>query len=57
MVKTLISSSKYKFGKEPEGKTFFEAYDLESVKPVKEYLEIYTRTTKEIKDLLGIIYQ
>ena len=41
MVKTLISSPKYKFGKEPEGKTFFEAYDLESVKPVRVFGDLH----------------
>ncbi|UCH02181.1 MAG: monomethylamine:corrinoid methyltransferase, partial [Candidatus Bathyarchaeota archaeon] len=57
MCKTLLKSGKIKEGKPPDGKRFQEVYDLETVQPTKEYLDMYTKVTKEIKDLLGINYK
>ena len=57
MVKTLNKSNKIKIGKEPDGKKFQEAYNLEALQPIKEYLDLYKKVTKEVKDLLGIKYK
>jgi len=54
MVKTLMMNPKYLLGNEPDGKRFQEVYDLETATPRKEYLEMYQRTTREVKNLLGI---
>ena len=35
----------------PAGKTFQECYDVTTVRPTKEYLEIYDKSIKTLTDL------
>jgi methylamine--corrinoid protein Co-methyltransferase len=39
----------------PIGKKFSECYDLEKVKPSKEYVELHERTKEEVKKT-GFVY-
>ncbi|UCH02015.1 MAG: monomethylamine:corrinoid methyltransferase [Candidatus Bathyarchaeota archaeon] len=54
LVKTILHHPKYKLGKEPAGKKFQEAYNLETMQPIKEYLDLYNDVTRDVKNLLGI---
>jgi methylamine--corrinoid protein Co-methyltransferase len=38
------------FAKPPEGKTFRECYDVRSVKPTAEYLEVYDKAVRTLRD-------
>lgn len=48
-----ILRSKYEDNLEnpPKGKKFVECYDLETVTPSKEFLDLYYKAKKEIEDI------
>ena len=35
----------------PAGKTFQECYDVKTVKPTKEYLEVYDKAVATLRDM------
>ena len=51
LVKELLLRYEDKIEKPPLGRTFQECYDLKTVKPTKEHLEIFDRTRKQLEDL------
>jgi methylamine--corrinoid protein Co-methyltransferase len=51
LVRELLLRYEDKTEKPPLGRTFQECYDLKTVKPTKEHLEIYDRTRKQLEDL------
>ena len=51
MIKVLLSKYEDKTSSAPQGKSFEELYDLKTVQPKKEYLEIYWKVKKELEDL------
>ena len=46
----LIPSYECNFQNAPQGKTFQECYDVRTVKPTQEYLEVYDRATQTLRD-------
>jgi methylamine--corrinoid protein Co-methyltransferase len=55
IVLNLIQKYEDKISNAPLGKTFQECYDVESVKPTREYMELYKRIKKEFEDI-GLNY-
>ena len=51
IAKQLVKKYEHRFDNPPLGKTFNECYDPESMKPSKEWLDIYNRVIEEMKDL------
>ncbi|MEM2896569.1 MAG: monomethylamine:corrinoid methyltransferase, partial [Candidatus Bathyarchaeia archaeon] len=51
LVKELVKKYEDKFKDPPVGKTFNECYDVKSMKPTKEWLEIYERVKKDLENL------
>ncbi len=51
IVKALLAKYESKLATAPEGKSFEELYDLKTLQPRKDYLEIYFRVKKELEDL------
>ena len=35
----------------PQGKTFQECYDVKTVKPTQEYLDVYDKAVQQLRDL------
>jgi methylamine--corrinoid protein Co-methyltransferase len=51
IVKALLSRYEHKIHSAPQGNGFEELYDLKTITPRKEYLEIYLRVKRELQDL------
>jgi len=51
IVKVLIPKYENMLWDPPQGKSFRELYDLETLKPKKEYLDLYLRVKKELIDM------
>ena len=51
LVKTLLSKYEDKIKEPPLGKTYRECYDLNTGKPCEEYLRLYSKVKKELRDL------
>ena len=51
IVKTLLPKYEDKLRKPPKGKSFTECTDLKTLKPTKEWQEIYEKVWKELEDL------
>ncbi len=51
IVKALIPKYEDKLRRPPKGKSFIECFDLRTLKPTKEWQEIYDKTWEEIEDL------
>lgn len=50
IIEKLVSVYEKDYTKAPEGKTFRECYDVLTVKPTKEYLDIYDKAVKKLRD-------
>jgi hypothetical protein len=50
LVRELLASYEDKIKEPPLGRTFQECYDLKTVKPTKEHLQIYDITRKQLED-------
>ncbi len=46
----LVPSYECNYTNAPAGKTFQECYDVKTVKPTKEYLEVYDKAVAQLKD-------
>ena len=46
----LVPSYECNYTDAPAGKTFQECYDVKTVKPTKEYLEVYDKAVAQLKD-------
>ena len=46
----LVPSYECDYTNAPAGKTFQECYDVKTVKPTKEYLEVYDKAVAQLKD-------
>ena len=46
----LIPTYECNFQNAPQGKTFQECYDVRTVKPTQEYLEVYDRAAQTLRD-------
>jgi hypothetical protein len=55
IVKKVLPKYENRLDKAPLGKTFPECYDVKTVTPTKEYVELYRRIRKEFEDL-GLTY-
>ena len=51
LVKQLLQKYEQKLENPPLGQRFQECYDLITVKPSKEYLDIYVQIKKELQEL------
>ncbi len=51
LAKILVPKYENKLGKAPIGKTFQECYDVKTITPTKEYMELYNGIKKELADL------
>jgi hypothetical protein len=51
IIKKIVSKYEEKISEAPIGKKFSECYDIVTVTPSKEYLELYERVRKELTDL------
>ncbi len=51
IVKALLTKYEDKIFKAPQGKSFEELYDLKTLQPRKDYLEIYNGVKKDLEDL------
>ncbi|MFX1516685.1 MAG: monomethylamine:corrinoid methyltransferase [Promethearchaeota archaeon] len=51
LVKQLVHKYDQKLANPPLGKRFQECYDVTTVKPSKEYLDIYTQVKRELQEL------
>ena len=51
IVKALLLKYEDRIHKAPPGYSFEELYDLKTLNPKKEYLEIYLKVKKELQDL------
>ena len=51
ILEALVSSYEKQYAKAPKGKPFQECYDVKSVLPSEEYLEVYGKACKTLKDL------
>jgi methylamine--corrinoid protein Co-methyltransferase len=51
MIKELLSKYEDRIENPPLGKRFQECYDVKTVTPSKEYLDLYTRVKKELEDM------
>ena len=47
----LVASYEPNFTNAPAGKTFQECYDVKTVKPTKEYLEVYDKAVATLRDM------
>jgi methylamine--corrinoid protein Co-methyltransferase len=56
LLKTLVPKYEDRLKNPPKGKRFQECYDLETLTPSKEYVELYARVKKELEDL-GIAFK
>jgi len=50
IIEKLVSSYEKNYTCAPEGKTFRECYDVRTVKPTEEYLEVYGRALSTLRD-------
>jgi len=55
IVKRVLPKYENKFDSPPLGKTFPECYDVKSLKPTEEYMELYRRIRREFEEL-GLKY-
>ena len=51
IVKKLIPKYEDRLRRPPKGKSFPECFDVKTLKPSKEWLDIYQRVSKEFEDL------
>jgi methylamine--corrinoid protein Co-methyltransferase len=50
LAKELVRKYEDRFENPPVGKTFNEAYDAKTMKPTKEWFEIYQKVKKDLED-------
>lgn len=50
IIEKLVSGYEKNYTSAPEGKTFRECYDVLTVKPTKEYLDVYDKAVKTLRD-------
>jgi methylamine--corrinoid protein Co-methyltransferase len=55
IVKKVVREYEDRFDKAPLGKSFPECYNIKSVRPSEEYMELYKEKKKEFEDL-GLTY-
>jgi methylamine--corrinoid protein Co-methyltransferase len=51
LAKELVKKYEDKFKDPPLGKTFDECYDIKTMRPIKEWFEIYEKVKKELENL------
>ncbi len=51
ILEKLVSGYEKNYANAPAGKTFRECYDVLTVKPTAEYLQVYDGAVKKLRDL------
>lgn len=51
LVKAILAMYEEMIPNPPKGKKFEECYDMKTVKPTKEWLDLYNKTKKELEDI------